>query len=45
MGLRQKSILKTVRWIRIRMDPHKEMPLGSGSAWTDAVADPGGIKA
>ena len=31
--------------IRIRTDPHKEMPLGSGSAWTDADPDPGGKKA
>ena len=26
-------------------DPHKEMPPGSGSAWTDADPDPGGKKA
>ena len=26
-------------------DPHKEMPPGSGSAWTDADSDPGGKKA
>ena len=25
-------------------DPHKEMPPGSGSAWTDADPDPGGKK-
>ena len=33
--------------IRIRTDPHKEMPPGSGSAWTDAdpEPDPGGKKA
>ena len=33
--------------IRIRMDPHKDMPLGSGSgsAWTDSDPDPGGKKA
>ena len=35
--------------IWIRMDPHKEMPpgYGSASAWTDAVPDPdpGGKKA
>ena len=30
--------------IRIRMDPHKDMPLGSGSAWTDSDPDPGGKK-
>ena len=26
--------------IWIRMNPHKEMPPGSGSAWTDANPDP-----
>ena len=26
-------------------DPHKEMPPGSGSAWTDADPNPGGKKA
>ena len=26
-------------------DPHKEMPPGSGSAWTDTDPDPGGKKA
>ena len=26
-------------------DPHKEMPPGSGFAWTDADPDPGGIQA
>ena len=26
-------------------DPHKEMPPGSGSAWTDADPDSGGKKA
>ena len=25
-------------------DPHKEMPPGSGSPWTDADPDPGGKK-
>ena len=30
--------------IRIRTDPLKEMPPGSGSAWTDADPDPGGKK-
>ena len=30
---------------RIRMDPQKDMPPGSGSAWTDADQDPGGEKA
>ena len=29
--------------IRIRTDPLTEMPPGSGSAWTDADPDPGGI--
>ena len=28
--------------IRIRTDPHKDMPPASGSAWTDADPDPGG---
>ena len=31
--------------IRIRMDLHKDMPPGSGSAWTNADPDPGGKKA
>ena len=33
--------------IRIRRDPHKDMPPGSesGSAWTDADPDPGGKNA
>ena len=31
--------------IRIRMDPYKDMPPGSGSSWTDADPDPGGKKA
>ena len=26
-------------------DPHKEMPPGSGSAWTDTDPNPGGKKA
>ena len=39
--------VKPVFWIRIRTDPYKEMPLGSGSPWTDADMDqdPGGKKA
>ena len=31
--------------IQISMDPHKDMPPGSGSVWTDAYMDPGGKKA
>ena len=31
--------------IRISMDPHKDMPPGSGSAWTDVDQDQGGKKA
>ena len=34
-----------VFWIRICTDPHKDMPPGSGSTWTDADPDPGGEKA
>ena len=34
--------LKPVFWIRIRTDLHKEMPPGSGSAWTDTDPDLGG---
>ena len=39
--------LKSVFRFQIRTDPHKEMPPGSGSAWTDADPDPdpGGKKA
>ena len=37
--------LPAVFRIRIRTDPHKEIPPGSGSAWTDADPDPGGKKA
>ena len=45
------EVFKTIRQIivhcspvfRIRMDTHKDMPPGSGSAWTDP--DPGGKKA
>ena len=38
---------KTVFQIRIRIDPHTDMPPGSGSAWTDMDPDPdpGGKKA
>ena len=43
------GMLVAVFRIRIRTDPHKEMPPGfvSGSAWTDADPDPdpGGKKA
>ena len=37
--------IKPVIWIpiQIRTNPHKEIPPGSGSAWTDP--DPGGKKA
>ena len=47
IGSAKKNILKPVLRIRIRTDPHKEMPPGSGSAWTDADPDldPGGKKA
>ena len=38
------AVFEKVFWIRIRTDPHKEMPPGSGSAWTDADPDPGGKK-
>ena len=46
-NIRRRSELefKTVFRIRIRTDPHKEMPPGSRSAWTDADPDPGGRKA
>ena len=30
---------------RICTDPHKDMPPGTGSAWTDVDPDPGGKKA
>ena len=47
-NLRLSSAVFWIR-IRIRTDPHKEMPpgSGSGSAWTDADPDPdpGGKKA
>ena len=37
--------ISTVFRIRIRTDPHEEMPPGSGSAWKNADPDPGGKKA
>ena len=39
------TLFESVLRIRIRMDSNKETPPGSGSAWTDAVTDPGGKKA
>ena len=48
MSMLTTGIFLTVFRIRIRTDPHKEMPpgSGSGSAWTDADpdTDPGGKK-
>ena len=46
----EKSIFQLYYYqavFRIRMDPHKDMPPGSGSVWTDADPDPdpGGKKA
>ena len=38
-------LLKSVECSASDPDPHKEMPLGSGSAWTDQDPDPGGKKA
>ena len=47
--LEQGPTFDSVFRIRIRTDPHKEMPpgSGSGSVWTDADPDPdpGGKKA
>ena len=39
------TVFISVFRIRIRTDPHKEMPPGSGSVWTDADPDPGVKKA